>query len=281
MKHRVLDQLDHKISRKIPKKKKKKILHPKGTIIVVSMPRLIASIQSLTQTRDPAHFRRIFIYHALLSISPPFRSDDLPLSTFSSPSIDRDHRRSHHTRSTRVSEGKRETENLLTSPATTRENDRTIYARSIDPCVDEAWTRCETYAWYARHGAGRTFVQDGFDARTGDEREPGSNPENRERGHPTERVDERARGQGGGANGRERGRGRRNGASLSPLPGYEIRIRHSSAHQLTSERVSRFRNTNTSPRHSSRVVVPFRMLYAYTYGSVLARFPSRKMNIFF
>lgn len=35
-----------------------------------------------------------------------------------------------------------------------------------------------------RDGAGRTFVQDGFDARTGDEREPGSNPENRERRHP-------------------------------------------------------------------------------------------------
>lgn len=60
-------------------------------------------------------------------------------------------------------------------------------------------------AWYARHGAGRTFVQDGFDARTGDEREPGSNPENRERGHGrarrTERVDE-----GRGASERARGR---------------------------------------------------------------------------
>lgn len=33
----------------------------------------------------------------------------------------------------------------------------------------------------ASYGAGRTFVQDGFDARTGDEREPGSNPGGRER----------------------------------------------------------------------------------------------------
>lgn len=131
----------------------------------------------------------------------------------------------------------------LHTPATTGGNERgerssgwTIYARSIRislPCVDDDHRLIarsiainEKRAWYARHGAGRTFVQDGFDARTGDEREPGSNPENRERGHGragrTERVEERARGRGGGANGRKRGRGRRNGASLSPLPGYEM-----------------------------------------------------------
>ena len=60
-------------------------------------------------------------------------------------------------------------------------------------------------AWYARHGAGRTFVQDGFDARTGDEREPGSNPENRERRHPPLRATERIGQAGAGA--REPGSG--------------------------------------------------------------------------
>lgn len=75
------------------------------------------------------------------------------------------------------------------------------------------------------------------------------------------RVGERARGQGGGANGRKRGRGRRNGASLSPLPGYEIRIRHSGAHQLT---VNEIPDSGIRMAHS-RVVVPFLVLYLCLY----------------
>lgn len=138
----------------------------------------------------------------------------------------------------------------LHTPATTGGNERgerssgwTIYARSIRislPCVDDDHRLIarsiainEKRAWYARHGAGRTFVQDGFDARTGDEREPGE-----------QRARTRARwsdGEGGGASERARGRREREKErkrkakrrKLKPATGLRnVRIRHSGA-QLT------------------------------------------------
>lgn len=71
-------------------------------------------------------------------------------------------------------------------------------------------------------GAGRTFVQDGFDARTGDEREPREQPGGREREASTlgesEREGRREKAHRP-AKWRKGERGRPNGASLSSATG--------------------------------------------------------------
>jgi len=75
-------------------------------------------------------------------------------------------------------------------------------------------------------GAGRTFVQDGFDARTGDEREPREQPGRTESEASTRSENERANRREivrRPSNWRKGERGRPNGASLSS-PGFEIRI---------------------------------------------------------
>jgi len=87
-------------------------------------------------------------------------------------------------------------------------------------------------------GAGRTFVQDGFDARTGDEREPREQPGRTESEASTRSENERANRREmvrRPSNWRKGERGRPNGASLSS-PGFEIRISPAPYTQVTPSR---------------------------------------------
>jgi len=92
-------------------------------------------------------------------------------------------------------------------------------------------------------GAGRTFVQDGFDARTGDEREPREQPGGTESEASTRSENERANRREivrRPSNWRKGERGRPNGASLSS-PGFEIRISRAPYTQVTPNELLKLR----------------------------------------